>query len=110
MGTRDYLGEFEQIVLLALLRLGENAYGMAIRREIEERANRATSLGAVYTTLERLEDKGFVSSSLGEATPERGGKPKRFFKIKASGASALRRTLEAQALMVRGLKPLLGGL
>ena len=94
-----YLGEFEQLVLLALLRLGQNAYGMRIRREIEERANRRASLGAVYTTLDRLEAKGFVSSWVGEPTPERGGRAKKFFKIEAPGQAVLRQSVRASVSM-----------
>src|SRR5260370_34256801 len=76
MGRRDYLGEFEQLIVLAILRLSDNAYGMTIRREIEEQTGRQTSIGALYLTLERLEQKGFVSSSLGVFTPEKGGRAK----------------------------------
>ena len=77
-----YLGEFEQIVLLALIHLKENAYGMTIRMEINERIGRDVSIGAVYTTLERLEKKGFIVSEIGETTPQRGGKAKRYFPHK----------------------------
>jgi PadR family transcriptional regulator PadR len=105
----QYLGEFEQLILLALLRLGSDAYGMRIRREIVERTERRISLGAVYTTLERLEAKGFVSSWVGEPTAERGGRAKKFFRIEASGGSALKRSLAASANMVAGLEPALGG-
>ncbi len=83
MGKSDSLGEFEQVALLALIRLRNNAYGASIRREIAERAGRDVSLGAIYTTLERLERKGFVSSARGAPTPERGGRAKRFYKIEA---------------------------
>jgi PadR family transcriptional regulator PadR len=100
----DYLGEFEQIVLAALLRLGENAYGMAVRREIEERATRQTSIGAVYATLERLEAKGYVSSHEGEPTPERGGRAKRFFRIESDGMRVLRESQETMRRMMAGLK------
>jgi PadR family transcriptional regulator len=105
-----YLGEFEQLVLLALLRLGPNAYGMRIRHEIQETANRRASLGAVYTTLDRLEDKGFVSSWLGEPTPERGGRAKKFFKIEAPGQAVLSQSVQASASMTAGLEALLGGI
>jgi len=98
LGKGDYLGEFEQLVLLALVRLGTNAYGMTIRREIEERAGRSVSIGAVYTTLERLERKGYVGSREGEATPERGGRAKRYFQIEALGQRALR---DARLMMDR---------
>ena len=100
----DYLGDFEQIVLAALLRLGENAYGMAVRREIEERASRQTSIGAVYATLERLEAKGFVSSHEGEPTPERGGRAKRFFRIESDGMRVLHESQETMRRMMAGLK------
>jgi DNA-binding PadR family transcriptional regulator len=105
----QYLGEFEQLILLGLLRLGSDAYGMRIRREIEERTERSVSLGAVYTTLERLETKGFVSSWVGEPTAERGGRAKKFFRIEANGSSALKRSLTASANMATGLV-LRGGL
>jgi len=73
-----YLGEFEQVVLLALVRLGDGAYGLRIRREIETRTSREVSIGAVYATLDRLESQGLVLSSLGDPTPERGGRPSEF--------------------------------
>ena len=76
-----YLGEFEHIVLLALIRLKDDAYGMTIRMEIDERIGRSVSIGAVYTTLERLETKGFITSKMGEATPQRGGKAKKYFQF-----------------------------
>ena len=103
MAKGDYLGEFEQLVLAALLRLGSNAYGMAVRREIEQRTGRLVSIGAVYTTLERLEVKGYVGSVTGEPTPERGGRAKRFFRIEASGRLALRRAQDALGKMMEGL-------
>lgn len=100
----DYLGEFEQIVLAALMRLGDNAYGMSVRREIEERTGRQAAIGAVYTTLERLENKGYISSSEGDPTPERGGRAKRFFRIQADGERALRESQETMRRMMTGLK------
>src|SRR5690349_13649977 len=75
------LGEFEEIVLLAVRHLGSNAYGVPIRQAVEEARGRTTSIGAVYTTLERLEQKGMVSSALGEATPQRGGRAKRYYHL-----------------------------
>ncbi|MBI1787480.1 MAG: helix-turn-helix transcriptional regulator [Acidobacteria bacterium] len=104
MAKGDYLGEFEQIVLLALLRLGPNAYGMAVRREIEERTGRRVSIGAVYATLERLEGKGYVTSFAGEPTAERGGRAKRFFRLESGGQRALRDSREAIRKMMAGLK------
>ena len=83
------LGSFEQVMLLAVLRLGSSAYGMTIREEIERRTGKTVTLGAIYTALERLEAKGFVTSTLGEATPVRGGRPKRYFRIEGAGLGAL---------------------
>jgi PadR family transcriptional regulator, regulatory protein PadR len=99
MDGNDRLGRFEEIVLLALVRLRENAYGVPIRREIAERTGRDVSFGAVYTTLERLERKGYVKSRVGEPTPERGGRAKRYFKIEAPGVKALNETRETIASM-----------
>jgi DNA-binding PadR family transcriptional regulator len=106
MGKRDHLGEFEQLVLLAILRTRGDAYGMMIRREIEKRTGRNTSIGAVYLTLERMEQKGLVSSDLGEATPERGGRAKRFFTINPAGRQALKESLNAVRKMAEGHFPL----
>ena len=103
MAKGDYLGEFEQILLLALLRLRDNAYGMTIRREILKRTGREVSVGAVYTTLERLEEKGYVSSRQGEPTAERGGRAKRFFAITATGEQALNESRRMVAMMARGV-------
>jgi DNA-binding PadR family transcriptional regulator len=104
----DYLGEFEQIVMLAILRLPENAYGMRIRMEIKDVAGRNASLGAVYTTLERLEDKGFLSSWIGEVTEPRAGRAKKYFKVTASGATALKASLRSTESLKAGLEPILG--
>ena len=109
MGHKDWLGEFEQLVLLAVLRLGANAYGFAVQQEIQKRTGRSCSIGALYTTLDRLQKKGFVSAWLGEPTPERGGRAKKFFKVEAAGELALRQSYAATKNMVRGLEPLLGG-
>jgi PadR family transcriptional regulator, regulatory protein PadR len=76
---RDYLGEFEHVVMLALLRLDDRAYGVTVRQEIEVRTGREVSIGAIYATLARLETKRYVNSYLGDATPERGGKVETFF-------------------------------
>ena len=108
MPRGELLGSLEQIVLIALVRLGANAYGMTVRREIEQRTGRDLSIGAVYATLERLEAKGFVSSSLGEPTAERGGRAKRIFRIEGEGQRALRSTQEAMRKMTAGLKSRLG--
>lgn len=97
MGKGDYLGEFEHIVLLTLMRLGEGAYGAAIRAEIETVTGRSPAIGAVHATLERMERKGLVTSWMGAPTAERGGKAKRHFRLEATGVDALqqaRATLE----------------
>jgi PadR family transcriptional regulator PadR len=103
MAKGDSLGEFEQIVLAALMRLDPDAYGMAVRREIETRTGRSVSIGAVYATLERLEAKGYVSSTVGDATAERGGRAKRFFHIETDGQRALHSSQEAMRKMMAGL-------
>lgn len=84
------LGEFEQLVLLAVIRLDSTGYAVTVRREIEERTGRRVSRGAVYMTLERLEDKGLLSSRLTEPTPERGGRSKRVYAVTPAAVSALR--------------------
>jgi PadR family transcriptional regulator, regulatory protein PadR len=105
MPKGTYIGEFEQHVLAALLRLRGNAYGVTIRREIIDRTGRDVAVGAIYATLDRLEGKGFVSSRLGEATPERGGRPKRYFEIEAPGARALEESWRMSDQMRDGLVP-----
>jgi len=106
MSRGEHLGEFEQLLLLAILRKNEDAYGMMIRREIEQKTGRKTSIGAVYLTLERMEQKGLVTSNLGEATPERGGRAKRFFQISPAGRQALKQSLNAVRKMAEGQFPL----
>ena len=103
MSGRDYLGEFEHIVLLALLRLGDQAYGVTVRREIESRIKREVSIGATYATLDRLEAKGYVQSRVGNPTPERGGRSKRYYRVTAQGASAVHRTHRALHSLTEGL-------
>ncbi len=102
------LGEFEQLVILAILRTGAHAYGVRIRSEIVERTGRDVTPGALYTTLQRLEEKGLLRSRLGEPTRERGGRAKRFYAVTASGARALDRAQRALQSMMEGLE-LLGG-
>src|SRR6266446_3255935 len=85
MPKPTYLGEFELLVMLTVIRLGEGAYGVPISREIERQTGRNVAFGTVYATLERLHKKGFVSSSLADATPERGGRAKRYFRVTATG-------------------------
>jgi DNA-binding PadR family transcriptional regulator len=104
----EFLGSLEQIVLLALLRLGTNAYGVAVRAEIEKRTGRGLSIGAIYSTLSRLEAKGYVRSETGEATAERGGRAKRYFRVEADGLRALRASQRAIDHMTAGLRKRLG--
>ena len=106
MPRPSHLGGFEHVVLLALVRLEDRAYGVTVRREIENRTQRNVSIGAVYATLDRLESKGYVKSSLGDPTPERGGRSKRFFRITAKGVAAVNRTHTALQRMTEGLKPI----
>jgi PadR family transcriptional regulator PadR len=98
------LGEFEQIVLMAVVRLEDDAYGATIRRDIEARTGRRLSISAVYTTLERLELKGLVDSRIGEPTPERGGRRRKHFALKPAGARALRAAYSAYTEMAAGLE------
>jgi PadR family transcriptional regulator, regulatory protein PadR len=98
-----FLGEFEQLLLLAVMRLHDEAYGRRIALEIEARTGRTVSPGAVYTALDRLERRGLVSSRLGDPTPERGGKRKRFYKLEKTGAAMLRNSQTALARM-RGVQ------
>ncbi len=110
MAKGEYLGEFEQIVLLAVLRLGKEAYGVTIWEEIEKRTRRSVMIGAVYATLDRLEAKRYISSKVGDPTPQRGGRAKRFFKITTQGSAALTRSREILTSMWSGLDPVLGKL
>ncbi len=90
-----FLGEFEQMTMLALIQLGTDAYGAKIRQLLHNEVNRNVAIGAIYSTLERLEKKGMVTSQLGEATAERGGRAKRFFAVTAQGQAALKRARTA---------------
>lgn len=98
------LGEFEQLVLIAIVRLDDDAYGATIRREIEERTARRLSISAVYTTLDRLERKGLVRSWIGQPTAERGGRRRKHFVLQAAGARALRSAYNAFGAMTAGLE------
>jgi len=106
MPNRSYLGEFELMVMLALIRLGEDAYGVPIGRAIEETSRREVVLGSVYAALERLEEKGFVASSIGEPTPERGGRAKRYFRVTNAGLRQVRKTRQTLIDLWRGLPQL----
>jgi DNA-binding PadR family transcriptional regulator len=101
---RRHLGELEQVLLLALAHLGEEAYGVSIATLIEARTRRVLSPGAIYTALDRLERRGFVGSRWGDSTPERGGKRKRYYRLRPAGAMALGQAQDALARMARGLK------
>ena len=105
--SRDSLGEFEKLMMLAILQLGTDAYGATILQELERRTGRTASAGAVYVALRRLEKKGMVSSEFGEPSPQRGGRPKRYFRVCEEGMEALRKAREEWDLMVEGLGPAL---
>ena len=96
------LGEFEQIVLLAILRLGDNAYGVTIGAEITSCTRREPTPGALYTTLDRLEDKGLVISRMGDPTPQRGGRAKRFFVLNSKGLAAITRAQQSYRRLLEG--------
>lgn len=98
MGARGYLGELELMLLLAVIHLGEEAYGVPIARELEQHRGRIVSVGSIYAALERLEAKGLITSSLGDPTPERGGKAKRYFRITKEG---LRQVHETRRVLTR---------
>jgi DNA-binding PadR family transcriptional regulator len=100
----ELLGEFEQLVMLTVLRLGDEAYSASVRHELQERAGRDVSPGAVYTTLERLEGRGLVASRYGEPTPERGGRRKRYYRLRPEGRKSLAHALETVRRVAEGLE------
>jgi DNA-binding PadR family transcriptional regulator len=104
------IGGLEQIVLLATLHLSDRAYAVTIRSELQARTGRSVSRGALYTVLERLETKGFLSSKMGDPTPERGGRPKRYYRVTPSGVAALKGSKQALLELWRGLESVLGRL
>ena len=104
MATLPALGEFEQVVILAILRLGEGAYGVTIREEITTCTEREPAPGALYTTLDRLEAKGLVRSRYGDATPERGGRPKRYFAVTSVGLKAVTQAQRSYQRLLEGLE------
>jgi DNA-binding PadR family transcriptional regulator len=110
MPKANYLGEFELLVMLTVIRLGEGAYGVPIAREIEEQTGREVAFGTVYATLERLQEKGLVRSDLGDPTPERGGRGKRYFRVTPTGLQKVRDTKQSLIRLWRGLRELEGGL
>ena len=109
MAKREFLGGFELLVLLALMRLGEDAYGVPISEAIEESSGREVAIGSVYITLERLEQKGLVSSRLGEPTAERGGRAKTYFRVTANGLREVRQAQRTLVNLWRGVPRLQGG-
>ena len=108
MPKPTYLGEFELLVMLCVIRLGEDAYGVPISREIEQRTGRDVAFGTVYATLERLQKKGLVCSDLGDPTPERGGRAKRYFRVTSTGLRTVRETKQSLIRLWDGLRELEG--
>ena len=108
MRKRGSLGEFEVLILAAIARLGGRAYGAELFRELVERTGRDIAMGAVYTTLYRLEEKGLLTSEVGEATPVRGGRARRYFSIEPAGVQAVQSSVEALASLLEGTSLELG--
>lgn len=109
MSTKS-LGQFELTVMQALLWLGEQAYGMSVRQKISERLGKEVSIGAIYATLERLENKGYVKSRVGEVTNSRGGRAKKYFKITGAGQASLTQTIsDIERMLLKSEVPALGG-
>jgi DNA-binding PadR family transcriptional regulator len=98
------VGDFEQLVLLGVLQLGDEAYGAAIRQEIHARSRRDVSINAVYTTLDRLEQKGLLHSWIGEPTAQRGGRRRKFYELRPAGLTAIRQAYRAMRAMADGLE------
>jgi PadR family transcriptional regulator, regulatory protein PadR len=103
MAKRSYLGEMELMVLLAVVRLGDDAYGVPISKELVDLAGREVALGSIYAALDRMEHKGFVKSLLGDPTPERGGRAKRYFRVTPAGVRALKMTRTALTNLWSGI-------
>lgn len=101
--NEKYLGEFEQLILLAILNVNNRAYGTEIATTILEKGQREVTLGALYTSLTRLQTKGLVASEMGEATAERGGRAKKYFTVTAQGQSAIKRSLSLIKNMSKSL-------
>jgi DNA-binding PadR family transcriptional regulator len=102
--SQDYLGEFEQMVLLSVMRCGEGGYGLAVKEELESVAGRTPSSGALYTTLDRLEKKGLLESFAGESTAERGGRPRRYLRLTPEGHALLARSRSTLLALWDGLE------
>ena len=107
--TNTFLGEFEQMILLSIMRLGDGAYGLAVRDEMTGVTGRTPSSGSLYTTLDRLERKGLIESREGDARGERGGRPRRYVTVTATGRAALRRSRQALLALWDGLEANLDG-
>ena len=107
--SREVLGNFELMIMLALIRLGQDAYGVPVSKTLEESMGREVPLGSVYAALERLEEKGFVSSRIGEPTPERGGRAKRYFRVTAKGLREVRVARGTLIKLWQGIPALEGG-
>ncbi|MEO1029498.1 MAG: PadR family transcriptional regulator [Pseudomonadota bacterium] len=103
MSKTNYLGEFEIVVMASMVRLGDNAYGAAILEDIERRADRLVSVGALHATLARLEKKAYVQSKIGNATPVRGGRARRYYTPTAEGKAQLERSARMFSVMLKGL-------
>src|SRR6476660_6802083 len=103
-GNSSALGDFEQLVLLGVMRLDDEAYGAAIRQEIHARSGRDVSINAVYTTLDRLESKGLLRSWIGDPTPQRGGRRRKFYEVRPAGMAAVRHAYQALPAMADGLE------
>jgi DNA-binding PadR family transcriptional regulator len=101
----SYLGEFEQLILFSVLQLGDDAFGVSIRENIEERTGRTVSSGAIYTALGRMEERGLVSSRVGEPVEGRAGRPRKYYTLRAEGARALKDTWSTMQAMAGGLIP-----
>jgi len=102
--SQEYLGEFEQMVLLSVMRLGDQAYGLAIKDELESVAGRSPSSGALYTTLDRMEKKGLLESYAGESTSERGGRPRRYLRLTPAGHAMLSQSRSTLLALWKGLE------
>jgi PadR family transcriptional regulator, regulatory protein PadR len=108
MRKGDYLGNFDLMLLLALMRLGDDAYGVTIAQELEEQTGREVVVASVYATLDRLKERGLVTSTLGDPTPERGGRAKRYFRITGSGRREVRDARRSLMKLWNGLPELKG--
>lgn len=103
LNKKQFLGEFEEFVLLAILKIGNDAYGVPIAEAIEEATGKRVSTGALYTTLSRLEEKDFISSRMGEKTEERGGRAKKYFQLEIAGKQALQNSQAARRSLADGV-------